>query len=182
MYNKGTDPRGWQYSYKAKKFALTLIFYSPRTYEYIRGVFSLPHTNSSTKKSSSINREPGFFVDLFQCLKARIDQNSFHKECSLLCDAMSIKLSACNNHFTGIYDVMLIMLKALLFPFAKEALVFILVNFGGHWKYPVRFFLTNKVNTDYLIVCYPELLSYVLGAVSMYDVLQWMVLQSILSP
>lgn len=40
IHNQDRDPRSFQYSDKVKKFALTLNFYSPRAYEYLR-CFSL---------------------------------------------------------------------------------------------------------------------------------------------
>ena len=45
IHNQDRDPRGRRYIDEVKKFVLTLNFYSPRAHEYIRGVFSLPHTN-----------------------------------------------------------------------------------------------------------------------------------------
>ena len=43
-------------------------------------------------------------MGIFGSFKARIDQNHTHKECSLLCVALIIRLSAHNNHLNGIYD------------------------------------------------------------------------------
>ena len=71
-----------------------LNFYFPRPCEYIRGIFSLLHTNPLTEWTFSINCEPSFSVNIFRSLKARIDQNPAHKECSVLCNAMSINASA----------------------------------------------------------------------------------------
>ena len=61
---------------------------------------------------------------------------------------MNFKSSVYNNYLTGIYDVMLFMVKVLLFAIAKETLVFILLSFWGHWKYPVRYVLVDKVSAD----------------------------------
>ena len=116
MYNQDMDRRGRQCSHEVKKFVLTLNFYSPCAYEYIWGVFSLPHTNSLTEKISSVNYEPGFFVGIFRSLKARIDLNPTHKECSLLCGALSIKSSTHIIIIQLVFTmVVLIMVKVLLF-------------------------------------------------------------------
>ena len=68
----------------------TLNVYSPRAYEYTRGVFTLLHTNSLIERTFSINCKPGFFIDVFQNLNSQIDQNPTDKECFLLCDALNI--------------------------------------------------------------------------------------------
>lgn len=49
-----------------------LNFDPPRVYEYIRGVFALPHTNSLTECPSQMNFDPGFFMHVFRSLKPRI--------------------------------------------------------------------------------------------------------------
>ena len=49
-----------------------LNFDSPRVYEYIRGVFALPNTNSLTEWPFQMNFEPGFFMHVFRSLKPRI--------------------------------------------------------------------------------------------------------------
>ena len=59
LKNQDRYPKGRRYSDEIKKFALTLNFYSPRAYEYIRGLFSLPQSNSLTEWTSSVECEPG---------------------------------------------------------------------------------------------------------------------------
>ena len=75
-----------------KKFALTLHFYSPRAYEYVRKVFRLPHPRSIRAWTSSVRCEPGFFDDVFQHLKLLIDQDEIkNKEVAMIFDGMAIK-------------------------------------------------------------------------------------------
>ena len=65
--------QGRRYDEEVKKFALTLNFYSPRAYEYICGVFSLPHSNSLTEWTSSVECEPDIFnMDVLKNLNSRI--------------------------------------------------------------------------------------------------------------
>ena len=85
-------------------FALALSFYSARTYEYMGGVFSLPHTNFFTEWTFLINCKLHSFMDIFRRLKARINQNPSQKECSLLCDVMSIKSFVYYHYLTDNYD------------------------------------------------------------------------------
>ena len=67
--NMNRKQNGVRYVDDVKKFALTLHFYSPRAYEYVRKVFRLPHSRSIRAWTSSIRCEPGFFDDVFQHLK-----------------------------------------------------------------------------------------------------------------
>ena len=85
IHNQDRDPRGRRYIDEVKKFVLTLNFYSPRAHEYIRGVFSLPHTNSLTEWTLLIDCEKRSFMDIFRSLKARIDRNPPHKKNALCC-------------------------------------------------------------------------------------------------
>lgn len=72
-------------------------------------------------------------MDVFRKLKARIDQNSSHKECSSLCDAMSIKSFVYHNHSADNYNSYVNYGESIVAPeedvVAKEAIVFILVSF-----------------------------------------------------
>ena len=58
--NRNRSTKGYRHNEDAKKFALTLHFYSPRAYEYVRSVFALPHPSSLANWSSTVNCEPGF--------------------------------------------------------------------------------------------------------------------------
>ena len=64
--NKGRDPRGRRHNDEVKKFALTLHFYSPRAYDYLRKVFDFPHPKSLYVWTSSVDCEPGLFLDVFE--------------------------------------------------------------------------------------------------------------------
>ena len=54
------------YSADLREFALTLHFYSPAAYSYIRGTFqsSLPHQPTTSRWYSKIDAEPGFTTNL----------------------------------------------------------------------------------------------------------------------
>ena len=82
------------YSCQLRSFALTLHFYSPRAYKYVRKVFDtcLPHPRTIRKWYQMVDDAPGFTQSAFQALKLR----SEHEEakpmiCSLLMDEVSIR-------------------------------------------------------------------------------------------
>lgn len=85
--NKGKKT-GKRYDESTKAFALTLQFYSPKAYKYVRSIFkSLPHPATIRKWVSVFNCEPGFLEEVFQYLKSDKNPNDF----SLVLDSMSIR-------------------------------------------------------------------------------------------
>ena len=120
------DPRGRRHNDEAKKFVLTLNFYSSRAYEYVRTVFSLPHSRSLSSWTSSVECSAGLFQDVFAKLKTLVN------DCSLICDAMSIMEKIFYNRSTGKYDGYIDYGKDIVIEdedvVAKKALVSMLVT------------------------------------------------------
>ena len=71
--NKDKSMQGHRYTEEVKRFALTVHFYSPKAYEYLRPIFSLPHPRSLCAWTSSVKCDPGFFKDVFEHIKGLID-------------------------------------------------------------------------------------------------------------
>ena len=61
------------YSPELRTFALTLHFYSPHAYQYVRKMFDtcMPHPRTITKCYQTIDGRPGFTTEAFSALKAR---------------------------------------------------------------------------------------------------------------
>ena len=154
LNNVNRYPKGYRHNEEVKKFALTLNFYSPRAYEYVRKVFHLPHPNSLCIWTSSVKCEPGFFNDVFDMLQLKVKENPSHADCGLICDAMAIKESVFYNKSTGKYDGYVNYGDGIVLTdeniVATEATVFMLVSFRGQWKYPVGYILDDKVNAKEL--------------------------------
>ena len=135
--NKATVGR--RHSDEAKRFAMTLHFYSPRAYELVRTVFTLPH-------ASSIDCEVGFFIDVFKELQGKILSKTLKPECALLCDGMKIRSSVMYNKTTGSFEGFVNLGKDIVTSeedvIATEAIVFMLVGLRGHWKCPIRYICT----------------------------------------
>ena len=87
-----------------KKFAVSLNYFSPTAYEYVRSVFTLPSASSITNWTSSVDCRPGFFIDVFKELEEKIKLYPDYRDCALICDAMSIKGSTVYNKQTGRYE------------------------------------------------------------------------------
>lgn len=79
-----------------RKFALTLHFYSPSAYDYVRNIFSksLPHVSTLRKWYSTINGLPGFSSESFKAIAIKVEEM---RKCGkqlfgcMIIDEMSIK-------------------------------------------------------------------------------------------
>lgn len=70
-YNRKKLNKKVKYSPSMKKFCLTLNYYSPKAYEYVRQTFNtcLPHRKTLSKWYGRLDGEPGFTEESFQALK-----------------------------------------------------------------------------------------------------------------
>lgn len=101
-----------QYSENVRKFALTLRYYSPRAYQYLRAKFNNNLPSDSTIKKwythSSANGEPGISAEGMQCLARIVETMQIERKefyCSIAFDEMSIRRLVSYNDskkkFTG---------------------------------------------------------------------------------
>lgn len=62
-----------KYPFAIRSFAMTLHFYSPKAYRYVRQKFcnALPHPSTLQSWYSTINCEPGFTSESFDALKKK---------------------------------------------------------------------------------------------------------------
>lgn len=81
--NRFTLPKGRRYSDPVKEFAMTLYYYSPKAYNYVRGILHLPHQSSLQNWCQSVNCQPGFLSEVFTHLKAMVTANSAVSDCAL---------------------------------------------------------------------------------------------------
>lgn len=105
----------------------------------------LPHPNSITKWTSSVEAEPGFFKEVFSAFKTFPEDN---RDCNLVVDAMVIRKqvlwSTKYQKFVGFCDFgNEINIEGAEVP-ATEALVFMLVGLKGKWKWPIGYFFQSK--------------------------------------
>ncbi|CAB3994515.1 THAP domain-containing 9 [Paramuricea clavata] len=89
--NIKSAPSARRYSDEIKEFALTLYFYSPWAYKYVRSLVPLPNPSLTRKWSSSFKCDPGFIDEAFTSLSQKVAQSNNDKDCCLVIDAMSIR-------------------------------------------------------------------------------------------
>lgn len=132
------------YSEELKVFALTLHFYSPVAYNYVRKTFNvcLTHTRTLSRWYQSIDGEPGFTTESYKALQLKVSAEKNAVICSLIIDEMSIRTheewDSQKDKCYGYVDMGTGSQETTL---AKDALVFLLNCINGYWKIPVGFFL-----------------------------------------
>ena len=154
LKNQNRSPKGHFYTDEVKKFALTLNFYSPCAYDYVRSPFSLPCPSSLSHWTSSINCEPGFFKDIFLHLQQKSKDDESYKDCALIFDAINIKSALIYNKETGSYEGYANFGPDILAfktdDVATQALVYMLVGIKRYWKCPIGFVLYSALNASNL--------------------------------
>ena len=116
---------------------MTLHYYSPKAYEYVRTILPLPH-ESLIKKWS------------FESLQQDIAKSPEKKDCFLIIDAMStrkqILCDSTQDKYVGFVNYGPIQTEK---PdtLASEAVVFLLVGARTQWKCPIGYFLADKMSS-----------------------------------
>lgn len=145
-----------KYNEEVRTFCLTLHYYSPRAYNYVRTKFNdnLPSVSAMRNWYASINASPGLTTEAFDSL--RIMSERFKEEgrsllVNLVFDEMSIRRHAQWNvstkKFDGYVDVGRPAENESTLPLAKDALVYLVSGVCDNFKIPVAYFLTNGLIT-----------------------------------
>ena len=148
----GDHPMPKKYSAALRSFALTLHFYSPRAYHYVRTSFDtcLPHPRTIAKWYQNVDGKPGFTERAFQALGDRVKVAQMQEKkvvCSLVMDEIHIRehIEWDGSKYCGYID-MGTELDDDSLPIAKEALTFMVVSLNQGWKMPIGYFLINGLS------------------------------------
>lgn len=140
------------YSEEVRAFCLTLHYYSPRAYDYIRTKFlnHLPAICTMRKWYASINAAPGFTTEAFEALKLKADEyktNGKQLYVNVIFDEMAIRQHSQwnpnRNKFDGFIDMGNSATEERSLSLAKDALLFLVSGVNEDFKIPVSYFLTN---------------------------------------
>lgn len=90
--NKGKAVKR-KYSVELRKFALTLHFYSPKAYNFVRNNFNsvLPHARTLSKWYSHVDADPGFTQESLNILTLKINNSVKPIYCALMIDEVAIR-------------------------------------------------------------------------------------------
>jgi len=139
-----------------RSFALTLHFYSPRAYNYVRKKMNLALPAPSVLRSwySSIDGEPGFTSESFETLKYKVEKANIENReiiVSLVIDEMGIKKGTQRGRdgtVRGHVNFGTEFETNDELRDAKNALVFMVVSLDDNWKLPIGYFLLDGIDSD----------------------------------
>lgn len=150
LKNKSNKLSREKYAPEIRSFALTLSFYSMKSYNYVQEKFNntLPHPATLSKWYQSVDGSPGFSEQAIVIIKRRVMEFTDQKKevlCNLLMDEMAImkRVEWNGKKFTGFVDLGSNNSLIKDNSEAKNALVFMLVAINDHWKIPVGYFLID---------------------------------------
>lgn len=110
---------------------------------FFRNILQLPDPSSLSNWISNVDAEPGFFSNVFTCLKKLAC-----KDCNLVIDAMAIRKQIIWNQsekkVVGYVDYGENIHVIKEDEPASEVLVFMLASLKESWKWPIGYFLQNK--------------------------------------
>lgn len=146
-----------EYSEDVRSFGLTLHYYSPRAYSYVRSKFNnnLPSIRTLRNWYSSINAAPGFSTEAFELLKKKaLEYKANGKELyvNLIFDEMAIRRHIQWNPYKMKYDGFIEIGRRVddqdNIPLAKDALVFLVSGVTEDFKIPISYFLINGLTAE----------------------------------
>jgi DNA transposase THAP9 len=134
-----------------RAFALTLHFYSPSAYNYVRKTFNccLPHGRTIRKWYSTVEGEPGLSEEAFRCMKIKAlaaKEKGEELIVALMTDDVAIKQHTeyDGKRILGYVDLGTGISNESL-PEAKYACVYMAVCLNERWKIPCSYYLIDSL-------------------------------------
>ena len=135
-----------KYSKELKSFALTLQFYSSKTYGYVRKMFNLalPHPSTVGRWYTTVPARPGFTELAFRAIKCAAVMSTQETVCTLMLDEMAIRRHvAWNGEKYHGFDLGCGVDDDDSLSVAKDALVIMVVCINKSWKVPLGYFFID---------------------------------------
>ena len=145
-----------RFSCEVKKFSATINYLSPRAYKFIRSCLDLPTQRSLRYWSSSVQCNPGFFLDVLKELKQAIRKDRMKKDLVLIIDGMHIKKGIAYKTSTEQYEGLCDYGPDFEVPEqmktveAAEGLVFLVNSLRSRYKVPISYFLISGIKSQML--------------------------------
>ena len=137
-------------------FAITLHFYSPRAYNYVREKMNMALPAPSVLRSwyNSIDGEPGFTSESFMSLKYKVEKANIENKkviVSLIIDEMGLKKGTQrgkDGKVSGHVKFRAEFETDDNLREAKNALVIMVVAIDDNWKLPIAYFLIDGIDSN----------------------------------
>lgn len=139
-----------KYSMELRQFAITLNFYSPKAYRFVRDEFNsvLPCPRTLSKWYLHVNVEPGFTKEAIDTLSLVSKNSSSQIYCSLLMDEIAIRKHVeWDGYMFHGYINFSSEIQNETVDEATECFVFMAVGINASWRIPVGYFLCNHLNS-----------------------------------
>ena len=88
--NNPVDSHYRRYTDETKQFAMTLHYYSPKAYNFVQNLLSLPHPASIRAWAASVECEPRYLMNVIKLVGQIAAQNKYMSKAVLVVDAMAI--------------------------------------------------------------------------------------------
>ena len=126
---------------------MTLHYYSPKAYDFVRKQLALPHPSSIKAWAASVDCNPGYLMNVIKCIGSQVAKKPWMSDVVLIVDAMAIHKDTTwdpkTKRFVGTVDYGMAM-PEVMESLATEALVFMIAGLTGHFKHPVVYVLQDK--------------------------------------
>lgn len=154
MLSRFKTRRPKSFSPALRAFALTLNFYSPKAYDFVRTEFgsSLPHRTTLRLWYHEVKVDEGFTTESFKALQTKYEEykrNGKRLFCSLMLDEMHIKKQVewDGKHFHGLSSIGKdSTTNDPKLMAATQVLVILVVAIDSNWKVPVAYFFHKGLN------------------------------------
>lgn len=138
-------PQGFRYSSQLKQLALTIYFFGPMAYRFLKNILQLPSPRTLRRVTEKVEIVPGLNDVLFNCLEIKMKNLKDDAKDIVLCvDEMAIKTNLFYNlskdyiiGFNNSYDTK-------TYECAKHVLCFMIRSLNYKWKQPVAYFFINN--------------------------------------
>lgn len=148
LLHRARTESGGKYPPELRTFALTLHFYSPAAYEFVRSKFNdaLPSQRTIREWYRSVDGQPGFTGEAFSFLEKLVQGRSETLYCALIVDDMSIRkhVELVGDRVVGYVDFGASLDDDSL-PEATNVCVYIVVGINMRLKIPVGYFLIHSL-------------------------------------
>jgi len=139
------------YSENIKEFAMTMYYYNPKAYDFLREKLTLPHSATLRQWMVKCNCNPGFLQESFTYLEIAIKEKNYLRNVSLVFDSMAIRsqmvFDESSDKYCGTVDYGGIV-EGDIEKFAREALFFQIVSYSQKFKLTIAYFLINGISAE----------------------------------
>lgn len=156
LSGKYAGKRNKKFSEEVRKFVLTVRFYSPRAYDYLREKFNntIPHPGTIQRwyRKSEVQTQSGICTRNFQLLKDKVDElKKEGKElwAGMVFDEMNIRQHLewlKEKKFSGFITFGKVSDDDEMLPLAKQVLVFMLSGINVKFQMPIAYFFISSID------------------------------------